>query len=108
MGQTGVPTLRVPPALSQVAIPVRQVNMSVTFLMVRLLIQTSLQAMLKNLYDHFVVLYEKILPANPSLATEHALKQEQEVYSQSTKATYRNVSCDVRFLLKSLAEHLRP
>ncbi|TBU32802.1 Rexo1 protein [Dichomitus squalens] len=68
---TGVPVLKVPPAQSQVALPVRQ-------------------AMLKSLYDHFVVLYEKILPANPTLASEHALKQEQEVYAKSNKLTYRN------------------
>ncbi|GBE79712.1 ribonuclease H-like protein [Sparassis latifolia] len=68
---TGVPVLRVSAAQSQVPISVRQ-------------------AMLKNLYDHFLVLYEKILPANPSLASEHALRQEEEVYNISTKYTYRN------------------
>ncbi|KAI0375608.1 ribonuclease H-like protein [Pilatotrama ljubarskyi] len=67
----GVPVLRVSAAQSQVPVPVRQ-------------------AMLKTLYDHFVILYEKILPANPTLAAEHALKQEEEVYSKSTKLTYRN------------------
>lgn len=50
-----------------------------------------LQTMLKTLYDHFVILYHKILPLNPSLAAEHALKQEAEVYQKSTKTTYRNV-----------------
>ncbi len=48
--------------------------------------------MLKNLYDHFVILYENILRANPTLAGEHALKQEEEVYKKSSKLTYRNVS----------------
>lgn len=47
--------------------------------------------MLKSLYDHFAVLYEKLLPTNSTLATEHALKQEEEVYKKSTKFTYRNV-----------------
>ena len=47
--------------------------------------------MLKTLYDHFAVLYHKILPSNPSLAADHALKQEEEVYKKSTKTTYRNV-----------------
>lgn len=47
--------------------------------------------MLKNLYDHFVVLYEAVLPSNPTLASEHALRQEEEIYSKSTKLTYRNV-----------------
>jgi RNA exonuclease 1 len=47
--------------------------------------------MVKNLYDHFAVLYEAILPTNPSLASEHALRQEDEVYNKSTKLTYRNV-----------------
>ncbi|EMD40752.1 hypothetical protein CERSUDRAFT_103131 [Gelatoporia subvermispora B] len=68
---TGVPVLRINAAQSQVAIPVRQ-------------------ALLKSLYDHFVVLYEKILPTNPTLASEHALRQEEEVYKKSTKLTYRN------------------
>lgn len=47
--------------------------------------------MLKNLYEHFVVLYKDILAQNPSLASEHALKQEEEVYDKSTKLTYRHV-----------------
>ncbi|TFK91509.1 Rexo1 protein [Polyporus arcularius HHB13444] len=68
---TGAPVLRVSAAQSTVAIPVRQ-------------------AMLKTMYDHFVVLYEKINPANPTLAAEHALKQEEEVYQKSSKLTYRN------------------
>ncbi|KAI0081741.1 ribonuclease H-like protein [Panus rudis PR-1116 ss-1] len=67
----GVPVLRVSPALSQVAIPVRQ-------------------TMLKTLYDHFVVLYKNILDKNPTLAAEHALKQEEEVYNKANKLTYRN------------------
>jgi RNA exonuclease 1 len=53
---------------------------------------TYLQTMLKNLYDHFVVLYEHVSTANPTLAADHALQQEQEVYNKSTKLTYRNVS----------------
>ncbi|KAI0771596.1 ribonuclease H-like protein [Trametes elegans] len=68
---TGVPVLRVSAAQSQVPIPVRQ-------------------AMLKSLYDHFAVLYENILPTNPTIASEHALRQEAEVYKKSTKLTYRN------------------
>ncbi|KAI0774244.1 ribonuclease H-like protein [Fomes fomentarius] len=68
---TGVPVLKITPAQSQVALPVRQ-------------------AMLKTLYDHFVVLYERILTSNPTLASDHALKQEQEVYLKSNKLTYRN------------------
>ncbi|KAI6047403.1 ribonuclease H-like protein [Pisolithus marmoratus] len=67
----GAPILRVTPAQSQVAVPVRQ-------------------TMLKSLYDHFVVLYEAILPSNPILASEHALRQEEEIYNKSTKLTYRN------------------
>ncbi|KAH9951613.1 Rexo1 protein [Amylocystis lapponica] len=68
---TGVPLLRVTAAQSQVAVPVRQ-------------------AMLKNLYEHFCVLYEKILITNPTLASEHALRQEEEVYHKSNKLTYRH------------------
>ncbi|KAL4076070.1 hypothetical protein V8B97DRAFT_2020358 [Scleroderma yunnanense] len=70
-GTIGAPVLRVSAAQSQVAIPVRQ-------------------AMLKNLYDHFVVLYEAIRSSNPTLASEHALRQEEEIYKKSTKLTYRN------------------
>ncbi|THH32887.1 hypothetical protein EUX98_g1291 [Antrodiella citrinella] len=69
--QSGVPILRVNAAQSQVAIPVRQ-------------------AMIKTLYEHFEVLYEQILPQDPSIAAEHTLKQEQEVYDISNKTTYRN------------------
>ncbi|KAG6821620.1 hypothetical protein H0H93_000129 [Arthromyces matolae] len=72
----GVPILNVNAAHSQVAVPVRQ-------------------AMLKTLYDQFFVLYKSILPKKPSLAAEHALKQEEEVYKKSSKLTYRNaaISC---------------
>jgi RNA exonuclease 1 len=47
--------------------------------------------MLKTLYDHFVPLYSTISPLNPTLAADHALKQEGEVYEKSNKLTYRNV-----------------
>lgn len=50
-----------------------------------------IQAMIKTLFEHFEVLYEQLLPRNPSLAAEHTLKQEEEVYKASTKTTYRNV-----------------
>ncbi|KAJ7682703.1 ribonuclease H-like domain-containing protein [Mycena polygramma] len=66
----GPPVLRVNGAQSVVPVPVRQ-------------------AMLKTLYDHFVVLYEAILPSNPTLASEHALRQEEEIYKKSNKHTYR-------------------
>ncbi|KAG6869278.1 hypothetical protein C0993_000031 [Termitomyces sp. T159_Od127] len=46
--------------------------------------------MLKTLYDHFAVLYHAILPAHPALASEHALRQEEDVYNTSSKLTYRN------------------
>jgi hypothetical protein len=47
--------------------------------------------MLKSLYEHFKVLYEYICEKNPTLAAEHSLRQEEEVYNKSTKLTYRNV-----------------
>jgi len=53
--------------------------------------------MLKSLYDHFAVLYNAVLPQNPSLASEHALRQEQEIYERTTKSTYRNVIISVLF-----------
>ncbi|KAH7914206.1 ribonuclease H-like protein [Hygrophoropsis aurantiaca] len=68
---TGVPILRINAAQSQVALPVRQ-------------------AMVKSLHDHFLVLYEAVLPENPTLASEHALRQEEEVYKKANKLTYRN------------------
>lgn len=46
--------------------------------------------MLKSLYDHFTVLYNAVLPQNPSLASEHALREEQAIYERTTKSTYRN------------------
>ncbi|KAL5527323.1 hypothetical protein ACEPAG_6114 [Sanghuangporus baumii] len=67
----GVPVLRINPARSKVAIPVRQ-------------------AMLKTLYECFTELYSEILESYPTLASEHALAQEQEVYDKSSKLTYRN------------------
>lgn len=47
--------------------------------------------MLKALYEHFKVLYQDILDRNPTLASEHALRQEDEVYQKVSKLTYRNV-----------------
>jgi RNA exonuclease 1 len=47
--------------------------------------------MLKTVYDHYVVLYDQILPAYPHLAHDHALKHEEHVYRSSNKFTYRNV-----------------
>ncbi|KAF5390620.1 hypothetical protein D9757_002712 [Collybiopsis confluens] len=71
VARTGVPILNIPPATSSVAIPVRQ-------------------AMLKTLYDHFVILYDGISSLHPNLASDHARRQEQEVYSTANKFTYRN------------------
>jgi len=51
---------------------------------------SHIKNMLKSIYDHFVVLYNAVLPQNPSLASEHALRQEQEIYERTTKSTYRN------------------
>lgn len=48
--------------------------------------------MLNFLYDHFVALYDAILPQSPSLASEHALRQEQEIYERTTKSTYPNTA----------------
>lgn len=47
--------------------------------------------MVKTLYEHFVTLYEPIHKANPTLAAEHALKQEDEVYRKTNKQSYRVV-----------------
>jgi len=58
---------------------------------------THIKNMLKSIYDHFVVLYNAVLPQNPSLASEHALRQEQEIYERTTKSTYRNVIISVLF-----------
>ncbi|ETW83986.1 hypothetical protein HETIRDRAFT_472359 [Heterobasidion irregulare TC 32-1] len=68
---TGVPVLRVNAAQSKIPVATRQ-------------------TMLKSLYDHFVVLYDAVLPQEPSLASEHALRQEEEIYNRASKSTYRN------------------
>ena len=48
--------------------------------------------MLSTLYKQFTDLYSEILPKHPSLAKDHALSQEDQVYQQATTHTYRNVS----------------
>jgi len=60
-----------------------------TLLLLRLL--THMKSMLKLLYDCFVVLYNAFLPQNPTLPSEHARRQEEEIYNRTSKATYRNV-----------------
>ncbi|TFK75814.1 hypothetical protein BDN72DRAFT_831251 [Pluteus cervinus] len=84
----GVPVLRVNASLSKVSIPVRQ-------------------ALLKTLYDHFAVLYSVILPTNPTLAAEHALRQEEEIYELSTKLTYRTavIQCAASLKRRALPDH---
>ncbi|KAF7301748.1 Exonuclease domain-containing protein [Mycena indigotica] len=67
---SGPPVLRINAAASFVPLPVRQ-------------------ALLKTLYDHFVVLYDDIPGISTSLASEHALRQEQEIYDKSNKQSYR-------------------
>lgn len=47
--------------------------------------------MLKSLFEHFQILYQDILARNPTLAAEHALRQEDEVYQKVSKITYRHV-----------------
>lgn len=64
-----------------------------------------LQAMLKTIFDHYSVLYELILPAYPTLASEHALRQEEEVYKVSTKFTYRNVGPPVTPLILDIHKY---
>lgn len=63
--------------------------------------------MIKNLYDHFAVLYSALLASDPHLVAEHALRQEEEVYKKSTKFTYRNVSQASDCNLTSLIVPLR-
>ena len=47
--------------------------------------------MVKSLWEHFKVLYQNVLERNPTIAAEHSLAQEEEVYKKNTKLTYRNV-----------------
>ncbi|KAF8640083.1 hypothetical protein AX17_001323 [Amanita inopinata Kibby_2008] len=56
--------------------------------------------MLKTLYDHFVILYNHISPECPTLAAEHSLKQEEEIYKKSTRLTYRNAVIQCAAALK--------
>lgn len=93
-----MPVLRVNAAQSLVPLPVRQVRVSFLLPVFAVNLVCWLQTMLKTLYDHFIVLYRSIHPSNPSLASEHALRQEEEVYKKSTKLTYRNVSMSVAIL----------
>ncbi|KAG8920627.1 RNA exonuclease 3 [Tulasnella sp. 418] len=46
--------------------------------------------MLSALYKSFLKLYEGIQAEHPSLASEHALEQELEIYGKTNKATYRS------------------
>ncbi|KAF8266868.1 ribonuclease H-like protein [Lactarius quietus] len=64
------------------------------------------QNMLKLLYNGFVDLYGAILPERPSLANEHALRQEQEIYERTTKSTYPNVILSTS--ITSLKQRDRP
>jgi hypothetical protein len=56
-----------------------------------LILHSHIKKMLNFLYDGFVFLYDAIIPQNRSLASEHALRQEQEIYERTTKSTYPNV-----------------
>ena len=67
-----------------------------------------IKAMLKSLYDHFVTLYNAVLPQDPSLASDHALRQEQEIYERTTKSTYRNVIFPSCFSCNKQSHFLRP
>lgn len=64
--------------------------------------------MLKTLWEHFKVLYHQIHEKNPTLAAEHALKQEEEVYNKSTKLTYRNVCGLLQTMLQWVDNNYRP
>lgn len=82
-----MPVLRANAAQSLVSLPVRQVGPA----HVTLASSHASQTMLKTLYEHFLVLYHSISSLSPSLAADHALRQEEEVYKKSSKLTYRNV-----------------
>lgn len=56
-----------------------------------IILHSLIKKMLNFLYDGFVALYEAILPQKPTLAHEHSLRQEQEIYERTTKSTYPNV-----------------
>lgn len=64
--------------------------------------------MLKTLYDHFLVLYHTLLPANPSIAADHALKQENEIHQKSSKHTYRNavIQCAAAIKRRSIPKSI--
>ncbi|KAG8891886.1 RNA exonuclease 3, partial [Tulasnella sp. 417] len=48
------------------------------------------QDMLGRIYAQFTTLYTPILPRKPTLASEHALAQELEIYNKTNSKTYRN------------------
>ena len=43
-----------------------------------LILHSHIKKMLNFLYDGFVALYDAIIPQNHTLASEHALRQEQD------------------------------
>ncbi|KAH9062697.1 hypothetical protein EDB87DRAFT_1605401 [Lactarius vividus] len=63
------------------------------------------QNMLKLLHTNFVALYEAIVPQGTTLAHEHALRQEQEIYERTTKSTYTNTA---KTSIASLSQRERP
>lgn len=76
-----------------------------------LILSSHIKNMLKLLYNGFVDLYGAILPQRPSLASEHALRQEQEIYERTTKSTYPNViflSCSSHFKQSHFLRPPRP
>jgi len=61
--------------------------------------------MLKSLYEHFMALYTTIHTSYPTLASEHALRQEDEVYKKSTKQTYRVVRGSPLYPMHPVTHH---
>lgn len=68
---------------------------TLTFLF--LVLPSRIKNMLTFLYNGFSDLYGAILPQSPSLAHEHSVRQEQEIYERTTKSTYPNVIIYVLF-----------
>ncbi|KIO32765.1 hypothetical protein M407DRAFT_211431 [Tulasnella calospora MUT 4182] len=56
--------------------------------------------MLGRIYAQFTTLYTQILPRKPTIASEHALAQELEIYNKTNAKTYRNGTINVLLSIK--------
>ncbi|KAG9005766.1 RNA exonuclease 3 [Tulasnella sp. JGI-2019a] len=61
---------------------------------------TERQKMATKLYEAFLALYQPLGPKGGTLATEHSLAQEIEIYERTNSKTYKNATINVLVSLK--------